>query len=312
MLENKNPLVSIIVITYNSGKYVIETLESAKNQTYKNIELIVSDDKSNDDTVQICNDWIEKNKTHFNNVQLIETDKNTGIPGNCNRGIKAASGDWIKLLAGDDALTENCIENFVKFHKKEPNARIMFSNVDRYNNSFDLENKLPLYQTKALKISQYETTAYEQFQILLRVNKVWANSLFIAKSIFEEYGLYDASLRFWEDRPFLLKVTNQGVKLYYVDIISCKYRKHTESVQKLKKDAHIFSPYIIEKETYYYKNYIKHLTFIEKVCKKILIGRILIMNKLGFNKKNIISICFLKLTSFPWSLIIKNRNRKYI
>ena len=58
----KKPLVSIIVITYNSAKYVLETLESAKNQTYQNIELIISDDCSIDNTVDICTRWLNENK----------------------------------------------------------------------------------------------------------------------------------------------------------------------------------------------------------------------------------------------------------
>ena len=64
-MQEGNPLVSIIVITYNSSKYVLETLESAKAQTYQNIELIVTDDCSNDNTVEICRKWIEENKERF-------------------------------------------------------------------------------------------------------------------------------------------------------------------------------------------------------------------------------------------------------
>ena len=60
-----NPLVSIIVVTYNSSLYVRETLESAKRQSYRNLELIVTDDASKDDTVKICREWIENNKNRF-------------------------------------------------------------------------------------------------------------------------------------------------------------------------------------------------------------------------------------------------------
>ena len=103
-----NPLVSIIVITYNSSKYVLETLESAKAQTYQNIELIVSDDCSTDNTVEICHNWIEQNKERFVRTELITVEKNTGIAPNCNRGVKAAKGEWVKLIAGDDVLHQNC------------------------------------------------------------------------------------------------------------------------------------------------------------------------------------------------------------
>ena len=90
-----NPLVSIVVITYNSEKYILETLESAKTQTYRNLELIISDDCSTDRTVQVCQHWLEINRDFFINSKLIESPKNTGIPSNVNRGVNKAEGKWI-------------------------------------------------------------------------------------------------------------------------------------------------------------------------------------------------------------------------
>ncbi len=58
MDKSRETLVSIVVITYNSAKFILETLESSKAQTYKNIELIISDDCSTDNTVEICQQWI--------------------------------------------------------------------------------------------------------------------------------------------------------------------------------------------------------------------------------------------------------------
>ena len=86
MNKSDAPLVSIVLITYNSSKYILETLESVKNQVWENIELIISDDGSTDDTTTICSNWLEENKERFQNVQLITVAKNTGIPSNCNRG----------------------------------------------------------------------------------------------------------------------------------------------------------------------------------------------------------------------------------
>jgi alpha-1,3-rhamnosyltransferase len=71
----EQPLVSIVVITYNSSDYVLETLESAKDQTYKNIELIISDDCSTDNTVEICKNWLEENKERFKHTELITVKK---------------------------------------------------------------------------------------------------------------------------------------------------------------------------------------------------------------------------------------------
>ena len=70
-------MVSIIVITYNSAKYVLETLESARAQTYQNIELIISDDGSQDNTVEMCKDWLSENNKCFVSTELLTVEKNT-------------------------------------------------------------------------------------------------------------------------------------------------------------------------------------------------------------------------------------------
>lgn len=98
------PLVTIIVITYKSADYVIDTLESISQQTYKNIELIISDDRSPDNTLEICESWIEKHKNRFSNTIVTKTDRNGGICYNYNNGLKMATGKWIKYIAGDDEL----------------------------------------------------------------------------------------------------------------------------------------------------------------------------------------------------------------
>ena len=79
-----NPLVTVAVVSYKAAEYVAETLDSIKSQTYKNIELIVSDDCSTDNTREIVRNWLQKNTGRFHNQRLIETPCNKGIPANCN------------------------------------------------------------------------------------------------------------------------------------------------------------------------------------------------------------------------------------
>ncbi len=90
-MENKT-LVSICVISYNSSEFVLETLESAKRQSYEYIELIISDDGSEDHTVELCDQWLKNNGACFHSTELITVPKNTGIPANCNRAVKSAKG----------------------------------------------------------------------------------------------------------------------------------------------------------------------------------------------------------------------------
>ena len=98
------PLVTIGVITYNSAGTIVETLESVKKQTYGNIELIISDDASKDNTVEICRDWLERNASRFSRVEMITTDVNTGTCGNCDRLLEKTTGLWLRILAADDIL----------------------------------------------------------------------------------------------------------------------------------------------------------------------------------------------------------------
>ena len=141
MLE---PLVSIVVVTYNSSQFVQETLDSIKEQTYKNIELIISDDCSKDDTIKICEEWLKENRCRFTNCQILTSLKNTGVVANCNRGYQASTGMWIKDVAGDDALYPEAIEKFIQFTIKNPQARIIHSRMHMYYNtllSSNMEHK---------------------------------------------------------------------------------------------------------------------------------------------------------------------------
>lgn len=129
-------LVSIIVVTYNSEKFVEETLESVYNQDYNNIELIVSDDCSSDGTLQLCRRWEETHKNRFSEVKILQTPNNRGICGNYNFALQHATGKYIKYIAGDDVLYRHCISRFVTEaeatgRKILYSALTPFSTVDR-------------------------------------------------------------------------------------------------------------------------------------------------------------------------------------
>ena len=112
-----SPLVTVAVMTYNSARYVIETLESVKAQTYPNIALIVSDDASQDNTIELVREWISQtsNKERFKGFELLTVPVNKGIPASCNRVLAAAESDWVKFIAGDDILLPNYIDDNIKF-----------------------------------------------------------------------------------------------------------------------------------------------------------------------------------------------------
>ena len=98
-------------------------------QTYRNLELIVTDDCSGDNTVELVKSWIEKNHDRFLRCEVITTPVNTGIPANCNRGLIKSEGEWVKIIAGDDILCNSCVAIFVSETENNPELRFIASDM---------------------------------------------------------------------------------------------------------------------------------------------------------------------------------------
>lgn len=218
---NNEPLVSICVIAYNSSRYILNALESAKSQSYKNIELIVSDDASTDNTVEICSNWINDNKALFVNAQLVTTLQNTGVSANCNRAIQHATGEWIKIIAGDDILMANCISDFVYFVHDNPSVKVCFSNMKvLLENQHGEINDKPLNERT---VDFFKKSSEEQFKTLLNSIVPYAPTSFIKSEIFKEYQ-FNESYPFVEDAPMWIRLTRDGIKLHFLNKTTVIYR----------------------------------------------------------------------------------------
>jgi glycosyltransferase involved in cell wall biosynthesis len=289
------PLVSIIVITYNSSKYVLETLESAKEQTYKNVELILSDDCSADNTIEICKTWIEKNADRFVRTELLSSPENRGISANCNRGINAAEGEWVKFIAGDDILAVDCVETFVDFVNQNNEAKIVesksqfFSYVFKESNFFHIED-----QGNDLFFSP-STEAEEQYNILLRRNPIHGPSVFINRKIIVNVGGFDERFPYIDDHPMWIKLTKAGYKFYFMNRITVFYRTHDSSIYASVDKKKIYNTFYIKLMDFDRVYRLPYVTTSEKYhciyryyCKKMF-------DVLGLNRHNIVCRDLLRL-----------------
>lgn len=240
---SNNPLVSIVVITYNSSKYVLETLESAKNQTYQNIELIVTDDCSKDDTVAVCRRWLEKNEGRFVRTKLIASSVNTGIPANCNRGYKEAKGEWIKGIAGDDALYNEAIECYISFIRDNPNCELCHSNMDFYSRTLKKENFQFTHSKFPRSFISRSPSSQKQFKDLMFSAVIAAPTVLIRKELYEKVGGFPLTIRNCEDWPMWLTVTHLNHSFFYIDKSLVKYRCYSESVSGQKAVDCLFSKF---------------------------------------------------------------------
>ncbi|MGE4346964.1 MAG: glycosyltransferase family 2 protein [Flavobacteriaceae bacterium] len=105
-----NSLVSIITPTFNSEKYIQQTIQSVQNQTYQNWEMIIVDDCSSDNTIQIVEEIVKQESR----IILIKSDKNVGPAVSRNKGIERAKGRYMTFLDADDIWLEDFIHNSIR------------------------------------------------------------------------------------------------------------------------------------------------------------------------------------------------------
>ncbi len=221
-MEEKNPLVSVAVLCYNSSSTIIETLDSIYDQSYQNIELIVSDDCSTDNTVQICRDWIEIHKSRFFCVKLLTSEKNKGISHNYNRAFDACQGEWIKEIDGDDVLRPQALEKYVKYVIDHPNVNYVFAKMDYFGCSqLDYEDLKRLFD-----YSLFELSPKEQIHHLLFIgNWIPSPTSFYKRSKILEMGFRcDERVPYMEDWPKWINLLKAGIRFELMNEVLVDYR----------------------------------------------------------------------------------------
>lgn len=218
------PLVSVVVISYNQAQYIIQNLDSLRSQTYTNWELIVADDASTDDSVEVFKKWL-----HENNISAKEIfhTKNTGLATVLNEAIEICSGDYVKLIAADDYLHPECLENSVHcLEEKGKEYGMVFTDtfcVDENNHALpDIAdyNKLGIISPEEFK------------KELIKGNRIAALTVLMRTNVVRETGKYDSKY-IVEDYHRWLMIN----ELYYIAYISEKlafYRSHGNNISKLK------------------------------------------------------------------------------
>lgn len=224
----KMKLVSVVVLAYRSAETIRETLDSIKAQTYNNIEIIITDDCSPDNTVNIAKEWIEDNKDTSCIVKLVTTDKNTGIPGNINRALRQATGEYLKLIAADDYLTVDAISEYVNFCENNPKA-IPVAKVHLFSDKEIDFSDVQSYCDRCYQFAQKEYK--EQYHMLLTNNCIVAPSAsFYPMEIIRKLGGYDENYKWFEDYPMNLKVMHAGYKCGLINKELVYYRISGNSI----------------------------------------------------------------------------------
>lgn len=222
MKQGNNPIVSVPVVTYNSVTTILETLESIKAQTYPNIELIISDDCSTDNTVALCRNWVEKNKERFIRTEIVTVEKNTGVAENLNRAETACKGEFVKGIAGDDLMMPNCIQECMDYVAEHPDTIYLFSRCKAFGADEEYCKRIDGY----FDYTFFALTPQQQLHhLIFNGNCVPASTLCYNRERAQQIGVKDDErIPLLEDWPRWINLLRAGVKFHFIDKVLVKYR----------------------------------------------------------------------------------------
>jgi glycosyltransferase involved in cell wall biosynthesis len=226
--------VSIIIPTYNSADYLPETIESVLSQDYKDIEIIVVDDMSTDNTRDIISD-IGSDK-----IRYVCLDKNHGGPSRPrNIGVKEAKGEYIALCDSDDLFVNGRIHSAVELLQKFPEVGLVFTNAEKFEDKtnriignfltgYDLFWALP---KKNVLSNSYIIETNAAHECLYYENYINTSGVTIRKSVFDQIGHFDESLANGDDRDMWFHIT-RVLPIGFIDRIGVKIRVREGSISR--------------------------------------------------------------------------------
>lgn len=211
------PLVSVIIPAYNASAVVEESIRSMMSQTYRNIEIIVIDDKSSDNTCRL----VEKLKLEDPRIILVENHINIGIGANRNRGIELARGDYICWQDADDISIATRIDHQLSYlqQHKEVGA------VGGYIRFFD-ENGDGVLRIYSEKDSDLRRDIFKH-------NPIAQPALMIRAEVYSRVGGYDMKLRVSEDLDMFFRI-GEVYKFANIQELVLMYRQSEHSLTRSK------------------------------------------------------------------------------
>lgn len=215
-------MISIITTSYNYGEYISETIKSIQAQSYSDWELIIVDDSSQDNSVEIIKSFCKDKR-----IKLICHDKNKGLTQSVKTGLKYSKGEWIAFLESDDLWRENTLEERVRAIKNNPQVGIIFNDVEEFgddNTFLAVKNNLDKNRVKISKLNFPKNIFYD---LNIENFLLTFSAVMIKKEILDDCPLdtpIDALLDWW---IFIhISFNNEA---FYINKKLTKWRQHKNS-----------------------------------------------------------------------------------
>ena len=204
-----NILVSIITVTYNAQDFLEQTMQSVFSQTYPDIEYLVIDGGSTDNTTDII-------KKHDSKLAFWISEKDDGIYDAMNKGIRIAKGNIIGIINASDYYEPTAVQTVVDAYVKNKDVDIFHGNINMLNADGSF-----------FKLKKPNTNLND----LVNGTSLYHPTFFVTKDTYINYGLYDTCFKIAADFDFTLRCYLNGVKFYHLDQIISNFRKGGVSTQ---------------------------------------------------------------------------------
>ena len=219
-------LLTVVVLSYRNGAMLYETLDSVMEQTCADIEIVVCDDASPGFEKSKVETYIaDRNRGNISNVNIIMNETNAGTVKNLNRGVSAAKGEFLKVIAGDDlfASPDVCAVQ-IEYLKTHPDAALVVGNI------VECDDKMNPVSMSGFLLEDDRDPLFRDKKTLLRylVRKgqkaLATQAICFRKSFFDRNGLYDERFRLIEDLPMAIRIAENGEKIGYMNLPCVKHR----------------------------------------------------------------------------------------
>lgn len=243
------PFISICIVTYKSADTIVDTLDSVYAQTYPNIELVVSDDCSPDNTVEVVSEWIKEHKERFVRTELVTIEKNTGVSANYNRASAACRGEWIKDCDGDDLLMPDCVQTYVDYIAEHPDVVYVFANGRCFGPDVEYVKILASHFAPDF----FDWDKQKQLEYLyLCGSPIFSSSAFYNRQKCIDLGFKnDERIPNYEDRPKWIRLIEQDIPHAYIDKETICYRISGSSISTTSAGSKVFNHSIALFDKYY-------------------------------------------------------------
>jgi glycosyltransferase involved in cell wall biosynthesis len=214
---------SVLILTYNSSKFIAETLDSVLNQEYPNFEIVIGDDCSTDNTVKIIQSY---QKISSQSIQLIASMENKGITSNFNKCLDLCTGDYIFLLGGDDIFLPGKIQAQISYMENNKDIFISYHDVDVFN-SCD-QRHLYFYN------KDRHGFHFGNVEKLLLQGTFNCGCSTAIRNINLPYC--DIEIKYSSDWLWYMEIlAKSGKKIGYFDGVYAKYRRHSGNITTTSK-----------------------------------------------------------------------------